>query len=61
MIATQSREGPKMSDPTETTGRPWRSRAAKIAGIVGAVICVLLIVAVWFGYFSVSGANPARS
>ena len=42
--------------PVSTHRSPRKAVAAKIAGIVGVVICVLIIVVVWFGLGTVSRA-----
>jgi hypothetical protein len=40
--------------PVPTKRAPRKAAAAKVAGIVGVVICVLIIVVVWFGLGTVS-------
>ena len=43
-----------MFKPVPTKRAPRKAAAAKIAGIVGVVVCVLIIVVVWFGLGTVS-------
>lgn len=45
-----------MFKPIPTQRAPRKAVAAKIAGIVGVVVCVLIIVVVWFGLGTVSQA-----
>ncbi len=45
-----------MFKPVPSHRPPRKAVAAKVAGIVGVVVCVLIIVAVWFGLGTVSRA-----
>lgn len=45
-----------MFRPVTTRRSPRKAVAARIAGIIGVVICVLIIVVVWFGLGTVSRA-----
>jgi len=45
-----------MFRPVSTQRSPRKAVAAKVAGIIGVVICVLIIVVVWFGLGTVSRA-----
>jgi hypothetical protein len=43
-----------MFKPVSTMRTPRKAMAAKIAGIIGVLVCVLIIVVVWFGLGTVS-------
>ena len=45
-----------MFKPVSSQRAPRKAVAAKVAGIIGVVICVLIIVVVWFGLGTVSRA-----
>ena len=45
-----------MFRPVSTQRSPRKAVAAKVTGIVGVVICVLIIVVVWLGLGTVSRA-----
>jgi hypothetical protein len=45
-----------MFKPVSTRRSPRKAVAAKVAGIIGVGICILIIVAVWFGLGTVSRA-----
>jgi hypothetical protein len=45
-----------MTESIPAPGRPRKALAAKTAGIVGAVVCAVIIVLVWLGRGAVAGA-----
>jgi|SRR5262245_6603782 len=45
-----------MTDTTATAGRSRKAVAAKIAGIIGVVICIAIILGVWFGRGQIAGS-----